>query len=88
MDEAYVDWIVVADTPEKTDPRSAFVLCLVRLTSPGEIDLFNELLTKRNLRAYTDRSYGDRFWSRQPKPGSISLEEFKNNYAKGKERQT
>ncbi len=71
------NWVVTSDTPEKNNPLTAFVLCVVEIKEYEEYSRFSVLLRKENMVAFSERSYGKYFWSRTAQPGTITLEEFK-----------
>lgn len=71
------EWIVTSDTPEKNNPLTAFVLCVVKIEGIQEHREFSDLLQKESLHAFKERSFGKYFWSRAKKPAAIPLEEFK-----------
>ena len=57
-------WIVVKDTPEKYDPRTAKIDYVADVTDAVR---FENMLRKQNKRAYRARSYGGFFpgWEKQ-----------------------
>ena len=59
-------WIVVKDTPEKYDPRTAKMDYVAEVVDAVH---FESMLKKQNKRAYRARSYGEYFpgWERQPR---------------------
>ena len=75
------EWIVTSDTPEKNNPLTSFVLCVVKIEGIQEHREFSDLLQKETLHAFKERSFGKHFWSRAKQPAAITLEEFKTNLA-------
>lgn len=71
------EWIVTSDTPEKNNPLTAFVLCVVKIEGIKEHREFSDLLQNETLHAFKERSFGKYFWSRAKQPAAIPLEEFK-----------
>ena len=71
------EWIVTSDIPEKNNPLTAFVLCVVKIEGIQEHREFSDLLQKESLHAFKERSFGKYFWSRAKQPAAIPLEEFK-----------
>lgn len=57
-------WIVVKDTPEKYDPRTAKIDYVAEVVDAVR---FENMLRKQNKRAYRARSYGEYFpgWENQ-----------------------
>ena len=82
------EWIVTSDTPEKNNPLTAFVLCVVKIEGIQEYREFSDLLQKETLHAFKERSFGKHFWSRAKQPAAITLEEFKTNLAEPGWRRT
>ena len=73
------EWIVTSDTPEKNNPLTAFVLCVVKIEGIQEHREFSDLLQKETLHAFKERSFGKYFWSRITRPPAITVEEFRTN---------
>ena len=82
------EWIVTSDTPEKNNPLTAFVLCVVKIKGIQEHREFSDLLQKETLHAFKERSFGKYFWSRAKQPAAISLEEFKTKLSESGWRRT
>jgi len=82
------EWIVTSDTPEKNNPLTAFVLCVVKIEGIQEHREFSDLLQKETLHAFKERSFGKHFWSRAKQPAAITLEEFKTSLAEPGWRRT
>ena len=71
------EWIVTSDTPEKNNPLTAFVLCVVKIKGIQEPREFSDLLQTETLHAFKERSFCKYFCSRAKQPAAIPLEEFK-----------
>ncbi len=82
------DWVVTSDTPDKNNPMTAFVLCVVTLKEYTEYSALFDLLKKENLIAFADKSYGKHFWSRTTRPAAITLDEFKTKLSEPRWRYT
>lgn len=82
------EWIVTSDTPEKNNPLTAFVLCVVKIEGIQEHREFSDLLQKETLHAFKKRSFGKYFWSRAKQPAAIHLEEFKTKLSESGWRRT
>ncbi len=70
------EWIVTRDTPEKNNPLTAFVLCVVKLSGYPEYRKLGDKLMKENMHAFRAKTFGKYFWSRVEKPEAISYDEF------------
>ena len=82
------EWIVTSDTPEKNNPLTAFVLCVVKIEGIQEHREFSDLLQKESLHAFKERAFGKYFWSRAKQPAAIPLEEFKTKLSESGWRRT
>ena len=71
------EWIVTSDTPEKNNPLTAFVLCVVKNEGIQDHRDFSEMLQKESLHAFKEKSFGKYFWSRTKRPATITLDEFR-----------
>lgn len=76
------EWIVTSDTPEKNNPLTAFVLCVVKIEGIQEHREFSDLHRKnlfmRSKRDPSANTFGPEQNSRQPFPWKNSRRNLAN----------